>query len=196
MSSTATSTGTVTITQNDVIYVGQQILCDLQELSKAYPKKLPGDKVLGLYNSYVTFLLSYAITRLGFSINNPRRRNLVYHEYRYEVDYSGGVPSAVGGRGGQPVTKIRWLPRSATFTSWVLWSDHMKNLSVREQEQIIQGTEWKIPGLNATFNGRYEDGSSYNRGHYQRGPLKVELTEYRRNVRSHSKGMTFEEVQF
>jgi hypothetical protein len=164
-------------THMNVLYVGQQINRDLWVLSTAYPNKLPMQQAMDLFNSYTTFLANNAIGWLGFSIHDPVKQNLVYHEYRYEVHYDGEVHAA-GGTGGREVKKVA-LPGSAVFTPWVIWSDHMQHLSVREQELIVKGTGWNIPGRNGTFNGRYVDGEWVGLGNYQRGALRVGVTEYR-----------------
>lgn len=168
-------TGAVAVNQADVLYVGQQINRDLIELSKAYPDKLPLEKAVRYFNSYTTFLLNAAITELGFSIYDPLARNLVYHEYRYEVHY-GSVTT--GGQGGHRVARV-WLPASATFTPWVAWSEEMLSLPEDHQEQIVAGTEWNIPSKNGTFNGRYDNGNWSSGGSYGRGSLEVAMKIFR-----------------
>lgn len=169
-------TDTIAVSQVDVLFVGQQINLDLIELSKAYPDKLSLESAMRFFNSYTTFLLNAAVTRLGFSIYDPLAYNLVYHEYRYDVSY-GNVAS--GGRGGRPVTR-HWLPRSATFTPWVAWSNKMLNLPEDRQQKIVAGTKWNIPFRNGTFNGRYEGGNWTSGGSYGRGSLEVAMNIWTR----------------
>jgi hypothetical protein len=176
MTSSQSATIAVTVTQVDVLYVGQQINLDLQALSEAYPDKLSLQRATSLFNSYTTFLYNYAISTLGFSLYDPSNKNLVYHEYRYEISYGGQVSRR--GTGGQPVRRV-WLPSSVTFQAWVIWSNHMLNLPIQEQRRIVQGTGWNIPGQNGTFNGQYVSGTWSDLGGYSSGALTAKHREYR-----------------
>src|SRR5690242_6383236 len=138
-----------TIGQADVLYVAQQISSDLAALSQAYPTLVSPIEALNLFKSYSTFLHNMAIKHLGFTISDPNAQNLVYHEYRYEVLYGGEVRSLnpngqAMGTGGKPVN-LMWLPASARFTPWLNWSDRMLRLSIYEQQQIVNGTQWDVP---------------------------------------------------
>lgn len=171
-------TESLSITQGDVLYVGQQINLDLIALSNAYPTVLSKDRAMNLFNSYTTLLYNNAVSSIGFSIYDPRDGNLVYHENRYKVLYGDAVreinPSGRGvGRGGKPVQPVR-LPSSATFTAWVMWSSRMLGLSVPEQERIVSGTGWDIPGKNPKFVGEYRGGKWTSTGFIGRGGIGVE----------------------
>lgn len=173
-----------TISQADVLYVAQQINADLAALSQAYPHVLPTARAMNLFISYSTFLNNAAISDLGFTIHDPSRGNLVYHEYRYEILYGGDVRSLnpTGqpmGRGGRPVNYV-WLPTSVQFTPWLTWSNRMIQLSIPEQVQIVSGTEWVIPLYSATFHRWFDGGSWSNLGFYGRGNIGVNGSIYSR----------------
>ena len=152
-----------TVAHVDVLYVAQQVNLDLQALSKAYPRLLSLDRAINLFNSCTTFLVNYAVSKIGYCVHDPKQSNLVYHELRYEVLYGGDV-SAISpggrriGKGGHPIESIR-IPDSAVFTPLVWWSSHMLGLSEAEQEQIVSGTGWTIPRLSTGFNGTYQGGA-------------------------------------
>ncbi|MCL1475027.1 hypothetical protein [Argonema antarcticum] len=167
----------LSITGADVLYVGQQINLDLQALSKAYPKIISLDYAVKLFNSYTTFLINNAVSDIGFSLYDPANENLVYHEYRYKVVLGVDVRSVTKGNrlgtGGKPVETV-WVPSSAAFTPWVIWSPTMLNLSKEQQRSIVSGTKWLIPGEGSTFKGKYEGGIWSSLGLYASGDLGVE----------------------
>lgn len=176
MESFVTSTS-LSITQNNVLYVGQQINLDLQALSKAYPRIIPLDYAVELFNSYTIFLYNTAVSDIGFSIYDPANENLVYHENRYKIVLGIDVRSVTmrenRGIGGAPVERV-WVPSSAAFTPWVIWSSTMLNSSKEEQRRIVSGTKWLIPGEGSTFKGKYEGGIWSSLGLYGSGDLGVE----------------------
>ena len=173
------------VEQVDVLYVAQQINRDLQSLSKAYPRLISIDRVLNLFNSYVTLLHNKALAELGFSIHDPSASNLVYHEYRYKVLYGGEVIAVSPdgrrmGTGGRPVKAV-WIPSTARFAHWVIWSQGMLNLSESAQQRILSGTDWSIPGRNLPFNATYKGGSWNSSGSYASGRIGVSGKEYRKD---------------
>lgn len=172
-----------TVQQADVLYVGQQINLDLQALSKAYPDIVSSDRVMNLFNSYITFLYNYAVSQLGFSINDPANSSLVYHEYRYKVLYGGDIATVNPdrgrhGRGGRPVQAV-WVPKTAVLTPWVSWSSYMVGLSKAEQTRIVSGTGWSVPEEGPSFRGTYKGGDWSNLGLYASGSIGVSGKEYR-----------------
>jgi len=174
-----------TINHSDALYLAQQISIDLTALSQAYPEVLSPGEAMSLFMSYSTFLVNYAVTTLGFSIYDPSNVNLVYHEYRYEVLYEGNVQKLNSvrhpiGRGGKPVNKV-WLPASAKFTPWVVWSPRMLRLSIPEQERIVSGTRWDIPSQGSTFIRRFEGNNWNSLGFYGSGNPGGSGNEYRRD---------------
>jgi len=176
-------TQTYVIGQADVLYVAQQVLNDLRALSQAYPRVLTNEAVMDLFNSITTFLYNDAISELGFTIHDPLKGNRVYHEYRYEILYGDAVlPFNPGGqavgRGGKPVTSV-YLPASAKFDPWVVWSAEMLGRSEWEQENIVSGTHWDIPSRCKPFTRRFEGGSWVEFGFYGRGYLGVKGSEFR-----------------
>ncbi|MBD2183858.1 hypothetical protein H6S82_31075 [Planktothrix sp. FACHB-1355] len=176
----------ISVTQNDVLYVAQQLTRDLKALSKAYPNLLSIDYASDLQDSFTTFLYNNAITELGFSIYDPANSNLVYHEYRYKVLYGGDVVSVNpsggrGGRGGRSVEPVS-VPSSALFIPWVKWSQTMMLLSEDEQRNIVIDTGWSIPGKGSSFQGKYEGGNWSNLGHYYSGSLGVSGLVYVRET--------------
>ncbi|CBN53560.1 MULTISPECIES: hypothetical protein [Kamptonema] len=168
----------ISITGNDIIYVAQQVKRDLKSLSKAYPNLLSSDEADDLEDNFMTLLINNAVSDIGFSIYDPTNSNLVYHEYRYKVLLGGDVTSVTnGGRqgtGGKPVEAV-WIPSSAVFTSWVIWSDTMSNLSKEQQRSIVSNTRWSIPGENSSFQRRYEGENWSSLGLYASGNLGVEV---------------------
>ena len=64
------------------------------------------------------------------------------------------------------------------MTPWVLWSPTMMALSASEQQRVLQGTGWSIPGTGK-FKGRYSEGSWSSRGIYSSGVLAAESQEFR-----------------
>ena len=173
-----------TVEQVDVLYVAQQINRDLQSLSRAYPRILSTEDAMDLFNAYVTFLSNYAVKRLGFSIYDPAQSNLVYHEIRYEVLYGGDVASinpsgGRSGRGGIPIDAV-WVPKTAKFSAWVVWSSHMLTLPKERQSQIVSGTGWLIPGRGSSFNGSYRGGTWSSIGSYVSGKIGATGKQYRK----------------
>ena len=164
----------LTVTHVDVLHIAQQIKRDLQEFRRIYPKLIDADRVLDLHDAMVTFLSNDAVTRIGFSIVDSAQQNLVLHELRYEISYSGIGPRV--GVGGARIDAIH-VPGTANMMPWVAWSPTMMALSSIEQSRIVQGTGWPVPG-NGTFNGRYE-GTWSSRGLYSSGALAAESQEFR-----------------
>lgn len=181
---TQSFSSTVVITQGNVLYVGQQISRDLRSFATAYPSVLSLDYAMSLYDSYTTFLLHDAITTLGYTIHDPRQNNLVYHELRYEV-LKGGEIAAIasagyeGGTGGNPIIPV-WLPGTAQFTPWVIWSSQILRLSYIQQRQIVSGTGWSIPNESGTFHATYQGGDWANLGTYYSGSLGVSGKQYKK----------------
>ena len=136
-------TVSVTVTHVDVLHVAQQIKRDLQEFRKIYPQLVDADRVLDLHDAAVTFLSNDAVTRLGFSIADSAQRDLILHELRYDINYTGSGPRI--GLGGAALRSVR-TPKTARMTAWVVWSSTMLALSYAEQRNILQGTGWGMPG--------------------------------------------------
>ena len=164
-----------TVEKVDVLYVAQQINMDLTALSKTYPKILAMDRAMNLFNAGVTFLANYAVSEIGYSVHDPNQKNLVYHELKYQLSYGGNVTR--GGKGGRPISAV-WVPSSAKFTPWVIWSSTMLRLSEYKQRQIVSGTNWNIPGKNGVFRGRYDGGNWKNGGDYRSGGIRASAREY------------------
>lgn len=174
---------TFTVEQVDVLYVAQQINLDLQSMSRAYPTILSMTRATNLFNACTTFLHNYAVKRVGFSIFDPAQSDLVYHELRYEVLYGGQVASINPGggrmgRGGIPIEAV-WVPRTARFTAWVVWSSHMLSLSRERQRQIVSGTGWTVPNDGSSFDGTYQGGSWSSIGSYASGNIGATGKEYK-----------------
>ncbi len=172
------------VEQVDTLYVGQQINLDLQSLSRAYPSLISINQVLNLFNSYVTFLHNKALSELGFCIHDPFASNLVYHEYRYKVLYGDEVRALSPdgrrtGTGGRPVKAV-WIPSTARFTDWLIWSAQMESLSQVTQQRIVSGTGWNIPGRNQAFSATYKGGNWQAPGSYASGRIGVSGKEYRK----------------
>lgn len=170
------NTTSVTVTHVDVLHVAQQIKRDLQEFRRLYPQQVDADRVLDLHDAMVTFLSNDAVTRIGFSLVDVTKRDLVLHELRYEISYTGSGPRV--GLGGASMTRVN-VPRTAKLTSWVQWSATMMGLSLTEQRRIIEGTNWSLPGTGK-FCGRYDEGTWAGRGVYSSGVLAAESQEFRR----------------
>ena len=164
--------------------MAQQVNLDLQSLSRAYPNILSMTRATNLFNACTTFLANYAVKRMGFSIHDPNQSSFVYHELRYEVLYGGDVaainPSGGRiGRGGIPIEAI-WVPKTARFTPWVIWSSHMLSLPKHKQRQIVSGTGWSIPGEGSSFGGSYQGGNWSSIGSYASGNIGATGTQYRK----------------
>ena len=166
---------TITVTHVDVLHVTQQIKRDLQALMYAYPSLINANQVLDWHDAIVTFLANDAASSLGFSIFDPAENNLVLHELRYNIGYSGTGPRI--GLGGAAITPIR-ISRTAKMSPWVVWSSTMLALTIAKQRQIVQGTGWELPGTR-TFRGRYSSGAWKSRSTYSSGMLAAEAQEYR-----------------
>ena len=165
---------TLTVTQADVLYVSHQITADLKKLAACYPRLLDSDEILRLNTAMGIFMLNDAVSRLGFSVEDPRDASLVYHELRYDIAYTGtGGRMGLGGGKLNPV----WIPASAKFTPWVLWSTFMKGLPPSAQRQIVEGTGWNVPGSNP-FTPKYSVDWT-NRATYGSGALEAKSREYR-----------------
>ncbi|MFI9387270.1 hypothetical protein [Kutzneria sp. NPDC052558] len=173
----------LTVTQVDVLYVSQQIKRDLGAMQASYPSIVDWKRINELDLSFSTFLINDAVTTIGLSIADPQQGNLVYHELRYAISYTGdGGRVGLGGRAITPVA----VPASARLTAWVHWSQRMRNLPLDKQRQIIQGTRWGLPrppGQPGGFVGRYTGGQHTAYSTYASGPLVAEAEEFRRMSR-------------
>jgi hypothetical protein len=168
---------TLTVTHADVLYVNQQIKRDLMALRVTYPR-LVSERTLNETDISIGILLmNNAVKTVGFSIGSRRRREpFIYHELKYVIDYSGAGPRT--GKGGRPLARSR-APFWALFYPWVHWSDSMLSLSQIEQQRILEGTTWGLPG-QADFHPRYSAGQHEFRATYASGPLSARSSEYRR----------------
>ncbi|WKZ40025.1 MAG: hypothetical protein QY328_17340 [Anaerolineales bacterium] len=170
------------VEQVDVLYVAQQINLDLQSMSRTYPRLLSIDHAMNLFNSFVSFMANNAVKVMGFSIYDPKQDNKVYHELKYAILYGGDVQTVApqggrGGTGGRSIESV-WIPTTAEFISWVIWSDHMLTLPQEKQRLIVSGTGWNTPGINS-FKGKYDGGHWYNTGNYYSGNIAAESKEYK-----------------
>ena len=165
----------LTITQVDVLYVSQQIKRDLMVLSDCYPTIISQRRVNELDISVGTLLFNDAVKTIGFAIMDPRN-NLVYHELRYTISYTGTGPRT--GLGGSAITRVS-VPPSARLQAWVSWSRTMLSLPTEKQRQIVQSTGWGVPG-GSKFNGQYNGTTSAARAIYTSGPLAAQAEEVRR----------------
>lgn len=166
---------TITVTHADVLYVSAQITRDLRKWHEIYPKLVSADRVLSLNDAVNTFLSNDAVSRIGFSVEDPGQQHLVLHELRYEISYTGSGPRT--GRGGAASSPVR-VPATATMTPWVVWSRTMLSLSAAEQRRVLEGTGWSLPGTH-TFNARYEGGRWTSGPIYSSGVLSAESQQYR-----------------
>lgn len=165
----------VAITQVDVLYVSQQIKRDLNALRDCYPGLLSDRWINDLDIAVGTFLFNDAISSLGFSVIDPADDDLVYHELRYVIEYSGeGSRTGMGGRSLAPVQ----IPRRVALTPWVVWSQSMLSLPFDKQRLIVQGTGWGAPGSDL-FRGRYRNDDFLFHATYASGPLAAQAQEYR-----------------
>ena len=169
-------TRSVTVTHVDVLHVAQQIKRDLQQLRKGYPRLVDADLILDLHDAVVTFLSNDAVSQLGFSVVDPVQQNLILHELRYNISYTGTGPRV--GLGGAEIIPVQ-IPRTAQMTAWVAWSPTMLALTTSEQRTILNGTGWALPGAGK-LSGRYSPGSWAGRGIYSSGVLAAESQEFRR----------------
>lgn len=174
-----------TVEQVDVLYLAKQIYLDLRSLNKAYPKIIPSEYVYSLFDACSDFLANYAVKRIGFSIIDPKDNDLVYHELRYKVLYGGEVTvinpnKGRRGRGGIAIDAV-WVPKTATFTAWVVWSSHMLNLSRIKQKNIVSGTDWSIPGEGSKFRGNYQGGNWSSIGSYASGNIGATGSLWKKN---------------
>jgi hypothetical protein len=187
MSNSNTGTVSITVTGTDVIYVSRQIRHDLREIKKAYSHLIDDSYHERIYDAIEKFLYKQAVDKIGFSIYNPDKKNLVYHEWTYIVLLGDAIPASMQGTegegtGGQAVVKVSNLPANAKFTCWVVWSDSFLKLSDDEKELIIRGSGWELPGKK-TFKGTYEDSGGFtNNGYYVKGQLGVEVRTYRKDL--------------
>jgi hypothetical protein len=164
----------LTVTQADVLYVAQQIKRDLMALKSCYPGLLSADRILELHDALGTFLINDAVREVGYSVYDPLQSNLVYHELKYSISYSGS-----GGRvglGGAQISRVD-IPASSQFKPWVNWSARMLGLSPSEQRQVVAGTGWGIPGSH--YFHRQHRGSWTDRATYASGPLSAQAQEHR-----------------
>ncbi|MFI9813712.1 hypothetical protein [Saccharothrix variisporea] len=166
----------LTVTHNDVLYVSQQIQRDLLKMSECYPHLLSYKRITELNIGISTLLINDAVHTIGFSIHDPADRDLVYHELRYTISYTGVGPR--GGVGGATITKL-YIPATARFSAWVRWSSSMRALPVAKQKQVVAGTTWGVPG-SSTFTARYEGTTTTQRSTYMAGALVAEAEEIRR----------------
>jgi hypothetical protein len=166
----------LTITQADVLYVSQQIKRDLMVLSDHYPTIVSQRRVNQLDIAIGTLLINDAVSVVAFAIEDPYSENLVYHELRYTISYSGTGPRT--GIGGGTIVRVPVPPR-ARLTPWVLWSQTMRSIPAEQQRQVVQNTGWGTPG-SAKFKGRYKGTTSTPRGMYISGPLAAQAEEFRR----------------
>lgn len=167
---------TVTVTHNDVLYVVQQIKRDLLALSAVYPALLSKDKVYTCHDEACTFLMNNAVTCLWYTIEDPSNSHRVYHQLRYEISYSGN--GARVGLGGAALS-AQQLPSTAVFSQAVNWSATMCALPVAKQEEIVEGTQWSIPGTTGTIDFTYVGGAWQDRGEYASGVLAARVHEYK-----------------
>ena len=165
----------ITIAHADVLYVAQQITRDLQVWRKLYPSLVSEDRVFDLNDAVTTLLANDAVTRIGFSVQDPGQQNLVLHELRYEISYTGSGSRT--GRGGASSAAVR-IPSTATMTPWVVWSKTMLGLSRELQRRVLEGTGWSLPGTRS-FNGRYSGGQWTGGPVYSSGALAAESQQYR-----------------
>jgi hypothetical protein len=179
-----TKTIVITITAQDVLYVGQQITRDLTKIGDAYPNLINGDKILKLFQAITTFLIRNTVQKIGFSIHDPEQENLVYHEWIYVVLQGDAIPENMRGKqqgkgGEEPVVPVSKLPQSARFQAWVIWSDEFLKLSDEQQKEVLDDTGWGAPGNNP-FKRTHKDFTSLSvDGYYVSGQLGVELQTYR-----------------
>ncbi len=169
-------TVSVTVTQADVLYVSEQIKQDLLEFERLYPRLISTRDILQYDTAVSTFLLNYAISTIGFSVENPSMSHLVYHELRYNITIRAYTAPRTG-FGGATLSRVS-IPASSRITAWVVWSPEMLALSATEQERIVAGTGWQRPGLNY-FYPIYSDGLFEDRTAYGAGPLVAYNKEYR-----------------
>jgi len=167
----------LTVTHLDVLHVAQQIKRDLEVLHDVYPSLLKLRRVLSLHDAITTFLINDAITRVAFAVEDPRQNHLILHELRYNISYTGSGDRI--GLGGTTVRRVN-TPPTARMTPYVTWSPTMLGLSVAQQQQVIEGTPWGLPGTSR-FRGRYGDGTVIGRAVYSSGVLAAEAEEYRQS---------------
>lgn len=166
---------TITVTHADVLHVAGQITRDLRVWNQIYPKLVSADRVLNLNDAMNTFLSNDAVSRIGFSIEDPGQQHLILHELRYEISYTGSGPRT--GRGGAASAAVR-VPATAKMTAWVAWSQTMLKLSTEQQRHVLEGTGWSLPGTRS-FNGRYVGGDWTSGPVYSSGVLSAEAQQYR-----------------
>lgn len=171
--------GTATVTQEDVLYVAYQVSEDLQAIQSIYPELLTIEEALQLNNSFIVFLHNQAITESGFCIYDSTARNLVYHEVCYHILYRSSVAHQRSSTVQRTFTKGK-VPASATFTSWVIWSERMLHLQPSEQDAIVSETLWRAPYAGEKSMGRYGDGGLKEKGEHRSGFLKVNVREWKR----------------
>lgn len=176
-----------TITETDVLYIGQQIHRDLQQIRKAYKSLVSEERVADLYDAILTFLIENAVDRIGFSIYDPNDENLVYHEWTYKVLRGEVLPENLRGtqqgKGGQPVPPVSKLPHSAIFTSWITWSDDFIDRHLDEQKKVVDGTGWGVPGEGTTFKRRFRNAMDLNEQRfYVSGELGVQVQVYKEHL--------------
>ncbi|MGK2321286.1 hypothetical protein ACSJLP_27810 [Gordonia rhizosphera NBRC 16068] len=132
-------------------------------------------KILDYTTSVGLLLSNDAAKSIGFCIWDTKR-NEVLHELRYTIDYGGdGSRSGKGGMAIEPVT----LTESAKLTAWVAWSKSMLARSKVDQENILEGSIWGLPG-GSSFSPRYA-GRHTEYAKYSSGPIQAEASEFRNN---------------
>jgi hypothetical protein len=158
------------------MYVSQQIVLDLRELSALYPSLVEANEILDINMAWTTFFINDAVSVVGFTVHDPTRNNLVYHEKRYDIAHDGsGTRTGTGGSVGRRVA----VPSTAVFQSWVIWSQRMLGLSAGQQAQIVSNTGWPRPGAGSTFNATYQGGAWTEGPDYASGPLVARQRTYR-----------------
>ena len=166
---------TVTVSHADVLYVVQQIKKDLLVLSGMYPDVLSKDTAYTCHDEACTFVMNNAVTSLCYTIADPAKSHLVYHQLRYEISYSGNGSRV--GLGGADVG-VQTLPSTAKFIETVTWSTTMRALPLAKQEEIVQGTRWSLPGKSSGLSFTYGTGTWQERL-YASGALEAHVHEYK-----------------
>jgi len=167
------------VTLDDVRYVDEQIMADLEQIQKAYPSMLNDKQRADASRWIMRFLRKNMVNLIGFSIYDPKANNLVYDEWNYQVQRGDEIPVELRGTqqgtGGLEITPLS-LPASAIGTFLVRWSDNFRAEPKSEQENAVYGTRWSIPSQCGTFVADYSKCMKRGAGSYVSHYLAAKIT--------------------